>query len=209
MALPGVETPGRAHADAGPRHRPAGRGSSRPSGPRRVFLDVQRHRRREQEAANQALLDLADALGLDAVATNGVRHATSKGRALLDVMTCIREKRTLATAGRLLAENAERHLKAPKAMAALFADRPDAAAQRRGPRRAARLHPRGPRLPLPRLPRAGGGDPVLLPVPGDRGGGARALPAVPREGAAADRAGARAHRQARASPATSSSSGTS
>ncbi len=94
-------------------------------GPGRVFLDVQRHRRREQEAANQALLDLADALGLRAVATGGVRHATSKGRALLDVLTCIREKRTLATAGRLLAENAERHLKRPRAMAALFADRPD------------------------------------------------------------------------------------
>jgi error-prone DNA polymerase len=94
-------------------------------GPGRVFLDVQRHRRREQETANQALLDLADALGLRAVATGGVRHATSKGRALLDVLTCVREKRTLATAGRLLAENAERHLKRPRAMAALFADRPD------------------------------------------------------------------------------------
>jgi error-prone DNA polymerase len=94
-------------------------------GPGRVFLDVQRHRRREQEAANQALLDLADALGLRAVATNGVRHAASRGRALLDVLTCIREKRTLASAGRLLAENAERHLKSPRAMAALFADRPD------------------------------------------------------------------------------------
>ncbi|HKZ31499.1 MAG TPA: error-prone DNA polymerase [Vicinamibacteria bacterium] len=94
-------------------------------GPGRVFLDVQRHRRREQEAANQALLDLADALGLRAVASNGVRHATSRRRALQDVLTCIREKRTLASAGRLLAQNAERHLKSPKAMAALFADRQD------------------------------------------------------------------------------------
>ena len=90
-----------------------------------VFLDVQRHRRREQEAANQALLDLADALGIRAVATNGVRHAAARGRPLLDVLTCIREKKTLATAGRRLSENAERHLKAPKAMEALFADRPD------------------------------------------------------------------------------------
>ena len=86
---------------------------------------MQRHRRREQEAANQALLDLADALGLQAVATNGVRHATPSRRALQDVLTCIREKRTLASAGRLLAQNAERHLKSPKAMAALFADRKD------------------------------------------------------------------------------------
>jgi error-prone DNA polymerase len=94
-------------------------------GPPNVVLDVQRHRRRAQEAANQALLDLADSLGLRAVATNGVRHARSRGRALNDVFTCIREKKTLATAGRLLAENAECHLKSPKQMAALFRDRPD------------------------------------------------------------------------------------
>jgi error-prone DNA polymerase len=93
-------------------------------GPGQVAIDIQRHRRRAQEAANQALLDLADASGLPAVATNGVRHARAPRRALLDVLTCIREKRTLADAGRLLAENAERHLKSPKAMAALFADRP-------------------------------------------------------------------------------------
>jgi error-prone DNA polymerase len=125
FALPGVET-----------LDPSGIAGARPDtdrlariveafGPGRVLLDVQRHRRREQETANRALLDLADTLGLRAVATNGVRHATAKGRALLDVLTCIREKRTLATAGRLLAENAERHLKGPRAMAALFADRPD------------------------------------------------------------------------------------
>ncbi len=128
FALPGVETLAVAAKSAG------GRGALDTDrlariveafGSGHVVLDVQRHRRREQEAANQALLGLADALGLKAVATNGVRHATSKGRALLDVLTCIREKRTLATAGRLLAENAERHLKQPKAMAALFADRPD------------------------------------------------------------------------------------
>src|SRR5512139_2184504 len=47
-------------------------------GPGRVVLDVQRHRRREQEALNLDLLDLADSLGLPAVATNGVRHATAR-----------------------------------------------------------------------------------------------------------------------------------
>jgi error-prone DNA polymerase len=94
-------------------------------GAKNVAIDVQRHRRREQEMANQGLYDMARSLGLTAVATNGVRHAVSKGRALLDVLTCIREKRTLANAGRLLAENAERHLKAPQAMAALFRDRPE------------------------------------------------------------------------------------
>jgi error-prone DNA polymerase len=59
------------------------------------------------------------------VATNGVRHARPGSRALLDVLTCIREKRTLRGAGRLLSENAERHLKSPQQMAALFQDRPD------------------------------------------------------------------------------------
>ena len=119
IALPGVETLG---------HPPD---TDRLAHVLRVFgatntaIDVQRHRRRRQEAANKDLVDLADALGLRAVATNGVRHARAPGRALLDVMTCIREHRTLATAGRLLAENAERHLKAPRHMEALFRDRPD------------------------------------------------------------------------------------
>jgi error-prone DNA polymerase len=119
VALPGMETLGRPpDSDRLARLLAA-------FGPGNVALDVQRHRRREQEAANQSLLELADALGLTAVASNGVRHARSPGRALLDALTCIREKRTLATAGRLLAENAERHLKAPRAMAALFRDRPE------------------------------------------------------------------------------------
>ncbi len=90
-----------------------------------VRLDVQRHRRRDQEAANRALLDMADTLGVPAIATNGVRHAEPKGRFLLDALTCIREKRILASAGRLLCENAERHLKGPKAMETLFSDRPE------------------------------------------------------------------------------------
>jgi error-prone DNA polymerase len=119
VALPGIETLGRPlDTDRLARILQA-------FGPDRVFPDIQRHRRREQEAASRALLDLADALGLCSVATNGVRHATARGRALLDALTCIREKRTLATAGRLLAENAERHLKPPSALRRLFADRPE------------------------------------------------------------------------------------
>jgi error-prone DNA polymerase len=119
VALPGVETLGYPPDTDRLAH------VLRVFGARNTAIDVQRHRRRRQEAANKDLLDLADALGLSAVATNGVRHARAPGRALLDVMTCIREHRTLATAGRLLAENAERHLKAPRHMEALFRDRPD------------------------------------------------------------------------------------
>ena len=44
-------------------------------------------------------------------------------------MTCIRHHTTLAQAGRRLAPNGERYLKAPADMAALFSDRPDAIAR--------------------------------------------------------------------------------
>jgi error-prone DNA polymerase len=47
-------------------------------------------------------------------------------RALLDVVTCIREKIKLSEAGRLLEKNAERHLKPPTEMARLYADAPEA-----------------------------------------------------------------------------------
>jgi error-prone DNA polymerase len=94
-------------------------------GAKNVVVEVQRHRRRRQEAANQALLDLADALGLVAVCTGGVRHARASGRFLLDVFTCIREKTTLAGAGTILAENAERYLRPPAQVQAQFADRKD------------------------------------------------------------------------------------
>ena len=115
--------------------------------------------------------------GLRAVATNGVRHAAPKGRALLDVLTCIREKRTLATAGRLPGRERRAPPQAAGGDGRALRRPARPAAQRRGARRAARVHARGPRLPLPRLPGAGGGDADLVPVPGDGGGRARALPA--------------------------------
>jgi error-prone DNA polymerase len=52
--------------------------------------------------------------------------AWSGGRALADVLTCIREKTTLDAAGRLLALNDERRLKPGLEMARLFADLPEA-----------------------------------------------------------------------------------
>ena len=54
---------------------------------------------------------------------------TPERRALADVLACIREKTTLEAAGRLTQANAERHLKAPREMARLFAEAPDAVAE--------------------------------------------------------------------------------
>src|SRR5712691_10276665 len=67
-------------------------------------------------------------LKLPLIATNGVCYATAKERELCDVFTALRHYRTLATAGRLLARNSERHLKSPHEMKQLFADLPEAIA---------------------------------------------------------------------------------
>ena len=58
--------------------------------------------------------------GCTILATNDVCYHAPDRRPLQDVMSCIREKMTLATAGYLLNPNAERHLKSPEEMARLF-----------------------------------------------------------------------------------------
>jgi len=92
----------------------------------RLLLAIGRHHDRAEERRMRRLVDLARALRVPLVATNDVRHATPADRRLLDVLTSIRLKTTLDEAGRRLLCNAERHLKPPAAMRALFRDLPDA-----------------------------------------------------------------------------------
>ncbi|MGP1353841.1 MAG: error-prone DNA polymerase [Parasphingopyxis sp.] len=80
------------------------------------------HRRLERLAA------FAARLGLPLLATNDALYATPRHRQLHDVLTCIREGVTIAHAGKLLAANAERHLKPPGEMARLFRACPEAIA---------------------------------------------------------------------------------
>ena len=68
---------------------------------------------------------------LPLIATNDALYADRGQRDLQDVLTCIREGRTLENAGRLLEMNAERHLKPPPEMARLFADCPEAVGETR------------------------------------------------------------------------------
>jgi error-prone DNA polymerase len=75
------------------------------------------------------LHDLSRTSGIPLLATNDPLYATPEQRPLHDILTCIAEKTTIARAGRLLAANAERHLKAPKEMARLFRDHPQALAE--------------------------------------------------------------------------------
>jgi error-prone DNA polymerase len=93
-----------------------------------VYVELQRHLSREEEARNQAAVEVARKLKLPLLATNGVSHAQPEQRELLDVFTCIRHHRVLANAGRLLSRNSERHVKSHAEMAALFADLPEAIA---------------------------------------------------------------------------------
>ena len=96
-----------------------------------VYMELQRHLLREEEADNHALLDLASAFHVPVIAANGVRFAEPADRPLYDVLTCIRHKTTLERAGRRLSWNAERYLKPPEAMARLFEDQPRAVAETR------------------------------------------------------------------------------
>ena len=103
------------------------------------FVEIQRHLDRGKERVLEGLVGLARDAGLSVVATNqplycggsvlardGEIAAWSSGRALTDVLTCIREKTTLDAAGRRLAQNDERWFKPGVEMARLFADLPEA-----------------------------------------------------------------------------------
>ena len=97
-------------------------------GRQNVYVELQRHFCREEEARNQTAVAIARKLGLPLLATNGVCYALPQRREVMDVFTGIRHHRTLATAGRLLAVNSERHLKPPAEMKQLFIDLPEAIA---------------------------------------------------------------------------------
>ena len=93
-----------------------------------VYVELQRHFHRGQEARNRAAIEIARSLQLPLLASNGVCYATPQERELCDVFTAIRNHCTLSTAGRLLARNSERHLKSPQQMKQLFSDLPEALA---------------------------------------------------------------------------------
>jgi len=95
-------------------------------GKRNVYAELQRHFNREEEARNQATVEIARQFDLPLLATNGVCHGNPARREVTDVFTCIRNHVRLETAGRLLATNSERYLKSAKTMKQLFADLPEA-----------------------------------------------------------------------------------
>ena len=88
------------------------------------------HRYRGDDVRRLALLaEIAAAERVPLVATNDVLYHAPARRPLQDMLTCIRERCSIDTAGFRLAANAERHLKPPGEMARLFRHYPDAVAR--------------------------------------------------------------------------------
>ncbi|MCY4660856.1 MAG: error-prone DNA polymerase [Acidobacteria bacterium] len=90
----------------------------------RLYAMVTRHRRAEEVRQEACLRRHAERAGLPLVAATEVLYHSPARRDLQDVLTCIRHGVTLAAAGRLTRPNAEHDLKAPQALAGLYADEP-------------------------------------------------------------------------------------
>ena len=122
---------------------------------------------------------------------------TARPRPLQDVVTCIREKRDDRTAGRLLAANAERHLKSPAEMARLFERWPHAIEETLQLARPHPLQPRRARYEYPQEPVPPGWTPQGWLEHLVMEGRGKALPGgVPDKVAEGARRGARADPQA-------------
>ena len=97
--------------------------------PGRTFLAGVHYHRGDEPRRLGLLAELGARCGAPLVAVNDVFYHAPERRPLLDVLTCIREKCTIAAAGLRLSINAERHLKSLSEMARLFAAFPDAIAR--------------------------------------------------------------------------------
>lgn len=92
----------------------------------RLYIELQRHHLRSEEAVNQSLLGLAHKFHIPYFASNGACYADRGDRELFDVFTCIKNHSTIYEAGKILSENAERYLKPKAQMLSLFEDLPEA-----------------------------------------------------------------------------------
>ncbi|MCS7183504.1 MAG: error-prone DNA polymerase [Thermoanaerobaculum sp.] len=93
-----------------------------------VAVEVCRQLVRGEERLIGAVVGLARRHQLPLVATTNALLAREEDGVVADCFTCLREKTTLDHAGRLLAPNRSRVLRSPQAMAALFAELPQAVA---------------------------------------------------------------------------------
>ncbi|MEM1453175.1 MAG: error-prone DNA polymerase [Planctomycetota bacterium] len=89
----------------------------------RLFLGAAALHGPDDRAEIEGIARLGARAGVPLVALNDVHYHVRKRRALQDVLTAVRLGASVDTAGATLFPNAERHLKTPDEMAALFAGR--------------------------------------------------------------------------------------
>ena len=99
--------------------------------PAPVYLAAHHLYRGDDRRRIACLARAAEQAGTHIVATNDVHYHAPSRRPLQDVLTCIREKCTIAEAGARLAANAERHIKPADRMLHLFRGHEDAVARTR------------------------------------------------------------------------------
>ena len=97
--------------------------------PGHVYLAGQHLYRGDDSRRLTRLARLAERCATPLVAVNDVHAHGPDRRPMQDLLTCIREKCTIADAGYRLQANAERHLKSGAEMARLFAQYPQAIAR--------------------------------------------------------------------------------
>jgi error-prone DNA polymerase len=91
-----------------------------------LYLGMSRSYQANDNKRMHRLWQLSATLGIPLVATNDVHYHIPERRQLQDVLTCIREKCTIQTAGFRLYQNAERYLKPLDEMQRLFRQYPEA-----------------------------------------------------------------------------------
>ncbi|MGV3459730.1 MAG: error-prone DNA polymerase [Flavobacterium sp.] len=96
-----------------------------------LYLGISRSYQANDNKRMYRLGQLSDTLGIRLAATNDVHYHIPERRQLQDVLTCIREKCTIHTAGFRLYQNAERYLKPADEMQRLFRQYPEALAAAR------------------------------------------------------------------------------
>jgi len=94
--------------------------------PERFYIELQHHLRPQDACLVERMVRLAQRLHIPYVATNGVAYAVREDARLADVLTCVKHKTTLQTAGMRLRSNAEFYLKSPSMMARVFSPYPQA-----------------------------------------------------------------------------------
>jgi len=91
-----------------------------------LYLGMSRSYQANDNKRMHRLWQLSESLNIKLVATNDVHYHVPERRQLQDVLTCIREKCTIHTAGFRLYQNAERYLKPADEMQRLFRQYPQA-----------------------------------------------------------------------------------